>query len=139
MIVLDTDVLSGLRDGSNGHLRQWLAALLEAPTLASYSVVEIQFGIARVRGRDPAFAERLSAWLDRVIATTHILPLTAAAARLAGEMRAVTALQALEGDLVIAATALAAGASVATLNLRDFRLIARHFPELHVVDPLGSR
>ncbi len=139
MIVLDTDVLSGLRDGNNDRLRRWLAALPEAPKLAAYSVAEIQFGIARVRGRDPAFAERLTAWLDRVIAATDILPLTVPAARLAGEMRAVAALQALEGDLVIAATAIAADAGVATLNLRDFRLIARHFPDLYVVDPLGSR
>lgn len=30
-------------------------------------------------------------------------------------------------------------ASLATLNLRDFRLSVRHLPELRVVDLLGSR
>ena len=42
-------------------------------------------------------------------------------------------------DLAIAATAIAASVPLATLNLRDFRLIARHVPDLAVVDPRGSR
>ncbi len=139
MIVLDTDVLSGLRRRNSDDLQRFLAELPESPVISVYTVAEVQFGIAQLRGRDPDFTEHLAQWLDHVIETTEILPFDVPAARLAGRMRATEGLSGLEGDLIIAATALAAGAAIATLNLRDFRLIARHFPDLHVVDPLGAR
>lgn len=139
MIVLDTDLLSGLRRSADAALRRWLAEREESYCISIYSVTEIQYGIALVRPRDPRFADDLSGWLDQVLAATQVLPFDVAAARLLGEMRAVPQLRRLEGDLVVAATAIVAGVPLATLNLPDFHLIARHFPALAVVDPHATR
>lgn len=136
MIVLDTDILSALRRSGDTPLRRWLANQSETPCLSIYSVTEIQFGIALVRPRDPGFASVLSAWLEQMVASTEVLAFDVAAARLLGEMQAFERLRPLEGDLVIAATAVAAGCAVATLNQRHFLQIAAHFPELVVIDPL---
>ena len=137
MILLDTDVLSGLRARSDGPLHRWLARQGERPCLSVYSVTELQFGIAKVRPRDPSFADVLAAWLDTMLAINEAVPFDVPAARLTGTMKAVSELAHLEGDLLIAATAIVAGMPLATLNQRHFRLIARHFPALVVVDPLA--
>ena len=114
MIVLDTDVLSAVRRSGDSRLHWWLAGLPETPCISIYSVTEIQVGIASVRGRDPDFARQLSSWLDRMLATTDILPFSVTAARLLGEMQAIDGLRPLEGDLVIAAIAIAESCSLAT-------------------------
>ena len=138
MVLLDTDVLSRLRDGRSPRLRSWLASLPEPPAISVFTLLEIQFGIARVRTTDADFSARLARWLDQVIATTDIRPLTTEAACLAGGMRAAPNLETLEGDLVIAATAVTEEMQVATLNQRHFRQIAAHFPALVIIDPLAA-
>jgi predicted nucleic acid-binding protein len=68
------------------------------------------------RDRDPAFAERLATWLDRLLAgyAERLLPFDLAAARRWGELSARTGHGG--ADLQIAATALARGLTVATRN-----------------------
>lgn len=148
-MMFDTNIVSELRGPRSPRLSAWAATLATDICISAVTITELQFGASSVATRRPFFAAELNAWLDRLIATAHVVPLTAEAARLLGRMQAVSALRHLAlappdaprfgSDLGIAAIAVTAGVPVATLNLRDFRLIARHFPALHVVDPLGSR
>jgi hypothetical protein len=146
-IVLDTDVLSELRlPNPNPNVTAWFAAQLPADlAIASFSVVEIEYGIARIAQN--ALASKLTAWLDAIVATQRILPLDADGARVFGRLLAVPALRNLiaspprarkprfAGDLAIAATAVAHEASIATRNVGDFRLIAQHCHGLAGLDP----
>jgi predicted nucleic acid-binding protein len=148
LTILDTNVVSALRQPRrNPNLAAWLAAQSSLEiALASFTVTEIEFGIAH-RPEADAFALHLTEWLDRIIATDRILPLEAEAARLLGRMYATSALRHLAmtlpgmarprfgGDLIIAATAITNRARVATRNMRDFGLIAQHFPQLRAIDP----
>jgi predicted nucleic acid-binding protein len=114
--------------------------------VASFSVAEIEYGIARI-SQNSALATQLTAWLNSIVATQRVLPLDADGARIFGRLLAVPALRNLiasppqarkprfAGDLAIAATAVAHQASVATRNLADFRLIAQHCPGLAGIDP----
>lgn len=145
--VLDTDVLSELRlPNSDPNVSAWFAMQTPADlAIASFSVAEIEYGIARITQN--VLATRLTAWLDSIVATQRVLPLEADGARIFGRLLAVPALRNLiaspprarkprfAGDLAIAATAVTHQASVATRNVADFRLIAQHCPGLTGVDP----
>ncbi len=146
--VLDTDVLSELRlPNPNPNVTAWFAAQPAADlAIASFSVAEIEYGIARIP-QSGLLATQLTAWLNSIVATQLVLPLDASAARIFGRLLAVPALRNLiasppqarkprfAGDLAIAATAVAHQAGVATRNLSDFRLIAQHCPGLAGIDP----
>jgi toxin FitB len=147
--VLDTDVLSELRlPNPNPNVTAWFAAQPAADlAIASFSVAEIEYGIARIP-QSGLLATQLTGWLNSIVGTQLVLPLDAAAARIFGRLLAVPALRNLiissppqarkprfAGDLVIAATAVAHQAGVATRNLSDFRLIAQHCPGLVGIDP----
>ena len=146
--VLDTVVLSELRlPNPDPNVTAWFAAQPSADlAIASFSVAEIEYGIAR-NPRDGALATQLTAWLNSIVATQLVLPLDAAAARIFGRLLAVPALRnqihsssqarkpRFAGDLAIAATAVAHQAGVATRNLSYFRLIAQHCPGLAGIDP----
>jgi hypothetical protein len=146
-IVLDTDVLSELRlPNCDPNVTAWFAAQPPADlAVASFSVAEIEYGIARIT--QTVLATQLTAWLNSIVATQRILPLDADGARVFGRLLAVPALRNLiaspprarkprfAGDLAIAATAVAHQAAVATRNVGDFRLIAQHCAGLAGVDP----
>ena len=150
MIVLDTNVVSELRlPNPDPSVTTWFAAQPETDlAIASYSVAEIEYGIA-IAARN--LAAQLTAWLDAILTTQRVLPLDADAARLLGRLHAVPALRNLissppqarkprfAGDLAIAATAVAHGCSIATRNVADFRLIAAHCPGLAGVDPWSGQ
>jgi predicted nucleic acid-binding protein len=149
LTVLDTVVLSELRlpDPSPELLRWFSEMPSDELALASFTVTEIEYGIARLPSRNAGFASQLTRWLELILASHSVLPLDAAAARVLGRMYAIPVLRDIAvthpraarprfgGDLVIAATAIAHGAAVATRNVRDFRLITASFPQLSVVDP----
>ena len=148
-VVLDTNVLSELRlPRPNTNVWAWLATVPEHElALASFSLAEIERGITIVAASRPDLAAQLSEWLDNILATHRVLPLAADGARILGRLLAVPALRNLAttppharaprfgGDLVIASIAVAHNAAVATRNVRDFRLIARHCPGLTGIDP----
>ncbi len=69
MFLVDTDVLSALRRGErNPGAARWLAAQRTSDLyLSVVTIGEIERGIERQQGRDPEFAQALSAWLDRVL------------------------------------------------------------------------
>jgi predicted nucleic acid-binding protein len=148
-IILETNVLSELRLPDPDHnVAAWLATVPEAEiAIASFSVAEIEYGIAKAPRANTALVQQLTAWLEAILTTQRILPLDGAAARILGRLHAVPALRNLAttrpharkpnfgGDLVIAAIAVAHGATVATRNVDDFRLIAAHFPGLSGINP----
>jgi predicted nucleic acid-binding protein len=150
--VLDTDVLSELRlQSPDPNVSAWFAAQPSADlAVASFSIAEIEYGIAKLPQNSP-LATQLSAWLNAIIATQRTLPLETEAARLFGRLLAVPALRNLiaappqarkprfAGDLAIAATAVAHQASVATRNVGDFRLIAKHCPGLSGINPWSGQ
>jgi predicted nucleic acid-binding protein len=148
-VILDTNVLSELRlPNPDANVVAWFGAQAEEHlAIASFSVAEIEYGIAMTPRSNATLVGQLTAWLDAILATQRILPLDAAAAQVLGRLHAVPALRNLAttppqarrprfgGDLVIAAVATAHNAAVATRNMDDFQLIARHCPALSGVDP----
>lgn len=122
MYLLDTMVLSELRRWRpDPSLVDWLEHV--RPTDVYLSVVtigEVEKGIAKQQRRDPAFAERLAAWLDGVLRyyAARILAVDVNIARRWG--RLADAHGDAGADLLIAATAIEHGLAVVTRNVRDF-------------------
>lgn len=128
-------VLSALRQRQrNPNLIAWLQAVREGDLFLSVITIgEVERGIAAVLPRDPAFAQRLVVWLDEVLRrfAPRILPVDLATARRWGRLAAARGHAG--ADLLIAATALEHGLTVATSN-------TRHFVDTGVamVDPLAA-
>jgi len=119
--LLDTNVVSELvRPRPDPKVRAWLASRDE-DVLSVISIEELVFGIERA----PApRRHRLMAWfddlLDNVVEVEEITP---AIARAAGELRARRARAGrpvTQADMLIAATALVHGMTLATRNVSDF-------------------
>lgn len=122
MFLLDTMVLSELRKRQRDpNLVAWLGAVPESSLhLSVVTIGEIEKGIARVAGRDATFARHLEAWLDAVLRgfADRILGIDVRIARRWGRLAAAHGRAG--ADLLIAATALEHGLTVATRNLRHF-------------------
>ena len=122
MFLLDTDVLSALRSRDrNPVAARWLEAQRTADLyLSTVTVAEIERGIVRQRRRDPAFAQELARWLDRVLAWygDHVLAFDVPTARRWGQLSGH--LGHAGADLLIAATALEHGLTVVTRNTGHF-------------------
>ena len=124
MYLIDTVVFSELykRRRHPGFIR-WLTAQDENFFfLSTITLGEIERGIENQRRRDPPFADALLAWLDRSIEVyaDRILPVTIDIARRWGVLSAQIGHE--SADLLIAATALEHGLTVATRNIRHFTL-----------------
>ena len=122
MWLLDTMVISELRKHSpDPHVIAWLADKREKSLFLSVvTVSEIQRGIVRQQVKDAVFAERLKKWLDTLVRNygDRILPVTAEIARKWGTLSAQVGHDG--ADVIIAATALHHGLTVATRNERHF-------------------
>lgn len=122
MYLLDTVVVSELRKRRPARaVIDWLSARREDELFLSVVTLgEIQRGIAAKRDSDPVFADELARWLESLLRLygDRILPMTGRIALLWGEL----SWRAGHGgaDLVIAATALEHGLTVATRNVRHF-------------------
>lgn len=122
MYLIDTVVFSQLfrRRRHPGFLR-WLSDKSEDLLfLSTITIGEIERGVESQRSRDPPFADALSAWLNRSLASydDRILPVTTAIARRWGRLSARIGHDG--ADLLIAATALEHSLTVATRNVRHF-------------------
>ena len=122
MYLMDTDVLSALhRVERHPRVARWVAAQRESDLyLTVITIGEVERGIASVRSRDPAFADRLARWLDRVLRVhaRRLLSVDVPVARRWGRLCAELGRK--DTDLVIAATALEHGLTVVTRNVRHF-------------------
>lgn len=136
MFLVDTVTLSELRRRQRDPMvvawfeRQRTADLF----LSVISIGEIERGIARQRTIDPAFADALAVWLDRVLTLygERVVPFDLRTARRWGALSARIGND--SADLMIAATALEHGLTVVTRNLSDFERAG-----VAVLDPFSRR
>ena len=126
MIVLDTNVVSELmRPAPDAGVRTWLAAqdpLLLAIT--TITIAEIQRGIVRLPNgaRRRSLEQRFGAFVEEAF-SGRVLPFDRDAAFACGAVSAARERKGLHADIVdmmIAAIARCAGASLATRNTSDF-------------------
>ena len=122
MLILDTNVISGLRQPERApELVTWLARQNDADLyLSVVTLGEIERGIARQDLLDPGFARDLRDWMTRTMQlfADRLLPVDAHSARIWGQLSAQ--LGHAGADLLIAATALRHDAVVVTRNVSDF-------------------
>jgi len=134
MYLLDTNVVSELRRPKpHGAVLQWMREAAEADLhVSAVTLGEIQAGIELTREQDPAKAEALELWLERVAASFNVLPMDAAAFRAWARLMH-RASNTLHEDAMIAATAKAHQLIVVTRNVADFK----HFG-VKVLNPFGA-
>lgn len=122
-VLFDTNVLSELvRAQPDPQVAAFVRAQPD-PLICALTIHEIGYGAERAP--DPARRARLLAWLAQVRAqfTGRIVEIDADIAEHAGRLRAAAAAQGASTDPIdalIAASAAARAASVATRNVRDF-------------------
>lgn len=123
MFLIDTMVISELRRRERHRgVVSWLSGQRsEDLFLSVITLGEIERGISRKRSQDPAFAARLSSWLDGLLLAygQRILPVDLAIARRWGNLSATLGHGG--ADLMIAATALERRLTVVTRNLEHFQ------------------
>ena len=125
--------MAGLDPAPN--LLAWMGAQRTADLyLSVVSVGEVERGVTRQQHRDPAVARALAAWLDSVLTLygDHILSVDVASARRWGRLSHTLGHD--SADLLIAATALEHGLTVATRNVRHFQPA-----DVPVIDPFRDR
>lgn len=121
MFLLDTNVVSELRKTKpHGGVLAWFNATAESTMfISAVTLGEIQRGIELTRDQNPAKAQELTQWADRLAGTRNILSMDAQTFRVwAGLMHHQS--DALFEDAMIAATAQVHQLTVVTRNIRDF-------------------
>ena len=117
MWLIDTNVAIHLRDGDDS-IEQKMATLEGGLFLSVVSLVELQGGLYR----DPTQTERMRVRLDTIIESLTILTFKADEAQLYGEIiRHVGYSRSKLLDRMIAAQAIAIGATLITMNGSDFQ------------------
>ena len=117
-VVLDTSVCVEILRGNPRAIATLATRSPDDVALSSMTCAELRYGALRARLRQRALSR-----LESFISAFEILPFDEQAAIHHAEVREALASRGLtigERDLVIAATALAHGAAVATGNLREF-------------------
>jgi len=122
MILLDTVVLSELRKRTpSTAVIGWLQSQCDGDLFISVvSVGEIERGIEKQRTLNPNFAAELTRWMESLLTFygDRVLPVTPVVARRWGVLSATIGND--SADLLIAATALIHGLTVATRNVNHF-------------------
>lgn len=122
MYLLDTVVLSEMRkQDKNPGVADWIGQQRDTELFISViSIGELERGICAVAAKDAPFAERLAAWLDKLIRiySDRILPVSLPVARRWGMLSAST--RNAGADIMLAATALEHNCTVVTRNIRHF-------------------
>ena len=140
MYLLDTNVVSELRKPRrNPHVVKWLAAApADGLHLSVITIGEIALGLARQRRAGTleaaGHADALQAWLEGLLAdyAGRIIPVDIAIATRWG--RLCDAHPQFATDMLVAATALDHGLTVATRNVAHFRPCG-----VPVIDPFEKR
>lgn len=131
MFLLDTNVISETTKlRPHGAVMSWLAATpATAIFICAVTIGELQRGVERIRLLDPAKAQRLDAWIDALVSQHNLLPFDTPAARECARLVPKRTDPNIE-DAMIAATARFHGLTVATRNVKDFKLF-----DVPVVNP----
>lgn len=140
-VLLDTNVVSALRrPDREPAVAAWQASVREtAAWVSALTLFEIDLGIARVRRRDPVFADELAQWrdgrvlpafADRIIAVDQEIATAMAQIDAAGQTAETV-------DLAIGATALTRRLTLATRNVSDFEGMALEERAITLVNPWG--
>jgi toxin FitB len=120
--LLDTVVVSEMRKRqAHPGLLRWLRGKADRSLyLSTVTLGEIERGIGQIGAADPVFAEALGSWLEQLIDgyQDRLLPIDVPVARRWGRLAARLGHAGI--DLLIAATALEHGLTVATGNVRHF-------------------
>lgn len=123
MYLLDTNVVSALRRPDRHPApTSWLKSQRASDVYISVVTFgEIERGIAQQIPRNPDFARDLARWFERTLAWfgDRVLPVDVATARRWGRLSASVGNR--DVDLLIAATALERGLTVATRNVTHFQ------------------
>jgi hypothetical protein len=121
LYLLDTNVVSELRrPKAHGGVVAWLKGVPDEQLhLSAVTLGELQAGVEITRGQDPAKAEAIEAWIDRLEQTSSVLPLDGRIFRIWARLMHRRSDDLLE-DALIAATALSHDLTVVTRNVRDF-------------------
>jgi predicted nucleic acid-binding protein len=124
MFVLDTDVLSELRQPKRSHPKvlAWASSQpVGAQFLSAITVLELELGVLQTERKHGAQGAVLRAWLDGKVLPQfagRILPLDQAVALRCARLHVPDPRA--ERDAVIAATALVHGMTIVTRNIADF-------------------
>ncbi len=156
-IILDTNILSEVqKPRPRPELVAWLEGLSPSMVAIPYSAFfEMSYGIELIAGTEPDRAAKLRRWRAHLLSLDFNIPDTTP------EVGEIVAQMACKGPLkdhwilwpdnngavrrklkfgtdpMIAATAIAHGMPIATMNIKDFVLIDRYFPLPGVFDPLS--
>ena len=124
MFLLDTNVVSELRKRKpHGAVLAWLDA--QAPAglfISAMTFGELQRGIELTREQDVSKAAELETWLEDVLASGQVLPLDAPVCRAWARLMHRRS-EALVEDAFIAASAQVHRLTIASRNVRDFKLL----------------
>ena len=124
MFLLDTNVVSELRKHKpHGAVLAWLEA--QAPAglfISAMTFGELQRGIELTRAQDVNKAAELETWLEDVLASGQVLPLDAPVCRAWARLIHRRS-EALVEDAFIAASAQVHRLTIASRNVRDFKLL----------------
>jgi predicted nucleic acid-binding protein len=120
--LLDTNVISELRKGQrcNRGVATWFAAVDDEDLFLSVLVIgELERGVARLRRRDAAAADKLQGWLENIVETyeDRILPVTLPISRLWGRYGIQSPIPTIDG--LLAASAQYHGLTLVTRNAKD--------------------
>ena len=132
MILVDTNVIS--ETARRAPTPSVLTFLMQHPVVAlsAVSVLELEAG---VRAAPPAKRVKLGLWLDALLESgaVEVIPVDTAIGRMAGKLRAETRKRpvALE-DVLIGATALSRGMTLATRNTGHFSRLG-----VSMIDPFA--
>ena len=124
MFLLDTNVVSELRKRKpHGAVLAWLDAQAPASLfISAMTFGELQRGIELTREQDVNKAAELETWLEDVLASGQVLPLDAPVCRAWARLIHRRS-EALVEDAFIAASAQVHRLTIASRNVRDFKLL----------------